>query len=631
MKKVFFNIIGYSIFVIIAAFVMGFFAKTDITVCSIDYFSYRLNNGLIFVLKVLPSAIVSSFLIALAIDFKRVEYFGGGRFSSTLIKEFKNIFIVAIVFTFLITMITEVFYPFSENRKNQFEKKPSMIQAYLNASQKNLLESLKNPELANLSIFYSKKILELDSKNKEAKDLLKRSEELLAKNSKTKISIKQNKSKLKEKLKQENINFVDLSKTKVPDNLSNFSKIEESTVLELIEKAEELFSEEDYLASHYYAQFAVKMADQKDVNLQRAKEISNRAWNVLSKVQEEKLTEENLFFREKFKGYKNLTSGDFLSAYYVFQRLNNHSYEYSNDPDVKRFLEESRKKLETEYFFIDETKDKNSFESANDVYFSIKKTDGSYDIYLIKGITDVENTGEYVRYLRDFYIFSFSETGSFEKSMYVPYAKMLAVQTDVFDDQAFVKYGIDKKWKTVPFVMLCSVDRDTEGVKISPTYRYEKAGKEDKENKIFIPLPYDDFTMLSKVSDVNNHVNYWGMNKLSKDPSYYGYSNEVVKQKTMISIFYPFMILIIFILAASIGWNYRMTDNGLFKFSWIFIYPAIHFVVYGVIVFAEFFIKLLNFILIGIAGTNFAVYVGILFYLICLILVSILFLSRKGD
>ena len=99
----------------------------------------------------------------------------------------------------------------------------------------------------------------------------------------------------------------------------------------------------------------------------------------------------------------------------------------------------------------------------------------------------------------------------------------------------------------------------------------------------------------------------------------------------MLSIFYPFVILIILLLASSIAWNYRMMEIGLFKFVWIFIYPLINFIIFDVEIFAEFFIKLMNFIFIGIAGINFALYFGILFYIVCLIFVSLLFLSRKGD
>lgn len=627
MKKVFANVLCYSILVILVFFCVGFFYNNGIKVCPSDVLKYKFNNGILLVLKVLPSAIITSFLIALSINFRSVQTNIKGRFSSVIFAQFRTVFICSLIFTFAITMIVEVFTPAIKSRKSNLEEKPVLIQSYLNLAEKNLIESLNNLELANLAYFYSKKVIEIEPQNNKAKELMNRAEMMLSKNT----FANNNDILLEKETSKDGKKVFSNKQKKLDSNSSQTNQIENLTVYELVLKAEEKLENKEYLSAHYYAQYAVKMASERDINLERAKQCSNIAWNILSKVQAEELTEENRFFREKFRGYTKLNNGDFLAAYYIFQRLNNKSYEYENDPDVKYFLSESLKKVEGKYFFTDEINGKNSFEDCKDLYFSLKKQDGSYDIYSIKGITDIEDTGNYVRYLRNLYIYSFDKEGTYLYSMYVPSAKMLAVETNVIGDSKKQELGIDPKWKTVPYLLLCAVDRNEEGRKSVPSYKFGTVKNVIAQNQMFIPMLYDDFTALSNVNRSNDNINMLMMNKLKLKPADYGYSNEVVMQGTMLSIFYPFVILIILLLASSIAWNYRMMEIGLFKFVWIFIYPLINFIIFDVEIFAEFFIKLMNFIFIGIAGINFALYFGILFYIVCLIFVSLLFLSRKGD
>ena len=179
--------------------------------------------------------------------------------------------------------------------------------------------------------------------------------------------------------------------------------------------------------------------------------------------------------------------------------------------------------------------------------------------------------------------------------------------------------------------MLCSVDRDSEGTKVSPVYLSKNAESIEGENHILLSMPFNDFSVLSKCSGDNPKMSFFNMTKMKLLPSAYGYSQEIIMQTILTSIFYPFMIFIMLIFSACIGWNYRLQGNGLFKFVWIFIFPFVNLILYGVVDFAVFFIKLMNFILIGFAGVNFSIYAGFAFYSICLVFVCILFLSRKGD
>ena len=99
MKKVFANVLCYSILVILVFFCVGFFYNNGIKVCPSDVLKYKFNNGLLLVLKVLPSAIITSFLIALSINFRSVQTNIKGRFSSVIFAQFRTVFICSLIFS----------------------------------------------------------------------------------------------------------------------------------------------------------------------------------------------------------------------------------------------------------------------------------------------------------------------------------------------------------------------------------------------------------------------------------------------------------------------------------------------------------------------------------------------------
>ncbi|MBQ0002440.1 MAG: hypothetical protein KBT21_02770 [Treponema sp.] len=620
MKKIAVNILIYTFISGLICFLIGMFAFQIPAVNANDVMAYRATNGLLWVLEILPSAVITGFIIGCSVYFGTLEI-PHSRFSGMLISNFKPIIILCIAVTFCLSLSHDVLTPALNQKKKALEEKPVLISHYMTLAQQYQMKVLEKQEYAALAVYYSKKVIELDPSNEKAKELLKRAELAAA--------VKVTSQKDVKKVPSSNKNAAG----PVTDQIDTVEihKIKGSTTLELITESERLFKEEDYLGSHYYAQMAVKFAGENDVNLVKAKEYANRAWNIISEAQEEKLTEENMFFRTKIDGYKKLNAGDYLSAYYIFQTLANEKLAYERDPDVKRYLNLSREQLTDDYFFNDETTDKDAFESAENVYFSLRHNDGSYDIFYIKGITDINETGHFVRYLRGLCIFSFDSFGDFKQSMTVNYAKMLAVDVASLSSQKKLDSAIDDKWNTIPYVMLCSVDRNVKGNNLGPSYADKDGNPFEGPNQILLPMPYGDFDVLSQCSNGQHTMNFWTMSKMKIDASTYGFSKEIILQTVLTSVFYPFMIFIILLFCASIGWNYRLLTENLFKFVWIFVIPLFHFILYGVVGFFEFLLKLMNFIFIGIAGTSFALYLGIAFYTCWIIIMSFLFLSRKGD
>lgn len=624
MKKILTSLISYFVFAFIVCLVIGMFAYPLPVLNDGDVLGYRWNNGLLVAMQVLPSVVITGLLLGGSIYFGKVQASPSKRFSPAIVGAFKVVILVTVVLTFVLTMVHEVVFPVLEQRKVNYKEKPALIAQYKNLSQEYLGKSVKNSEYAKLATFYAKKILELDSKNEVAKDLVKRAELAGAIiTAKRKGLDSDNQLKVTPESGLTNsIEYIDSAE---------INKIHKATVLDLVTEAEKLFDNGDYLGAHYYAQKAIKISDSKDINLSKAKDLANRSWIILSEAQAETLTEENEFFRRKVEGYTKLMAGDYISSYYIYQSLANTNINYERDADVKRYLNLARYELTQEYFFIDETTDKDTFETAENVYFSLRHNDGSYEVFFIKGITDINETGNMVRYLREVHMYFFDAYGDFVKSMVVPYAKMLAVDVENISAQQKNVLGIKDKWKTVPYLLLCSVDRDNEDVRITPVYTSDAGERLEGANQFLMAMPYDDFEIVSQCTNGIQKMNFWNMHKMKLSADAYGYSNEIIVQTALASVYYPFMIMIILLFTCIIAWNYRLRTDGLFKFSWVFILPLINLVFYVVVGFCEFSLKLMNYILMGLVGVRFALYLGLAYYILGIVIVSVMFLARKGD
>lgn len=624
MKKILTGLLSYTIIACLICLVIGMFAFPMPVLNPRDIFAYRWNNGLLFVMTILPSIVGTGLLLGGSIYFGKIPASPAKRFSPPIVDAFKIVIVLTVCLTFAITIVHEVFVPVAEQKKVAFEEKPGLINEYKTLAQEYLLKSIKKSEYSNLATFYAKKIIELDPKNEEAKDLIKRAElaGAIKSDSGKKDSRNEQLKVTPESGLSNSIELVDSTE---------INKIHNASVLDLVNESESLFYSGDYLGSHYYAQMAIRIADTKDVNLSKARELANRSWNILSDAQVEPLTEENKFFRRKVEGYTKLMAGDFLSSYYKYQTLANTKINYARDADVQRYLNIARYELTQEYFFIDETTDKDTFESAENVYFSLHHDDGTYEVFYIKGITDINETGNMVRYLREVHIYFFDQYGDFVKSMVVPYAKMLAIDVETVSEEQKTALGIKSEWKTIPYLLLCSVDRDKEDVRITPIYTSDNGEKVDGVNQLLLSMPYDDFGIISQCTNGIHKMNFWNMQKMKRTADAYGYSNEIIMQTALSSIYYAFMIMFLLLFACVVAWNYRLHGERLFKFAWVFILPFVNLILYGLIGFCEFSMKLLNYILMGIAGIKFALYLGLAYYIIAIVVMCVIFLARKGD
>lgn len=612
MKKVILSIAVYIFIAFLISFILGVCLLPVADVAASSVVPYKIQNGLKTIFNFCPSICLTAFLLGCSVGFDESNAGSHKRFSSSVVKLFQKVMIIAIILTFIITMCRLVFLPLSNFRQSRLETTPQLLEEYLELSQHHI--DTASPTLAAQ---YAKRALALDPQNETARKLSRKAE-LFTKEIEA------------EKARQRQQEIADLNEARKTNR--DYSVIESQlSVYELLQKSYDAYDKKDWFLSHYYATQALRLSDTKDPNYDMARFQATEAWNRLSISQEEGDTEGYAFFRTKMAGYSALLAGDYLKAYYIFHGLYSEDILKSRDPDVIRYLALSHDNLLNTYFFIDETYDLSRFESATNVYFSVQHKDSSYDIITIRGVTEVEGTGGLVRYLRNVRIVQFDKNGTFVKSIETPYAKMLAVETETISDYEKEILQIPEDCKIIPYLLLCSVDRDREDIRNIPVYSFKENYSEEELNQIFWTIPYEDFSLICQAQNGTENMNPFSLNKMAKKASLYGFSQEVFAENALNKIFYPALILITLIFIASIAWNYRLKQGTIFKFVWIFLLPLFNGLFHLLVLFADFVINLFDCIFIDTVGVNLAMYIGSAIYLIALLTVSIVFLARKGD
>ena len=301
-----------------------------------------------------------------------------------------------------------------------------------------------------------------------------------------------------------------------------------------------------------------------------------------------------------------------------------------SDPDVVFYLQIAENRINERSFFVDETFELKSFESANDVYFAYEYADGSRDVIYFKGMTTVASTGNSIQYLRALTIVSVTRAGDVFRTMTVPYAKVLPVSVKTLTPTTKALMGIDDSIDCVPYIMLKSVGRDSPDIHNEPLYTYENGETATTPEYLLLSIPYDDFLLLEKSASTPESMPLTSLFKLVHMAAKYGYCTEVYGQAFMNRIFYPLWILVIFILLAGFGWNNRINPTQYFKFSWAFAF--IPFILVSMLFnrMMLFLFRLINYVLLGGLGISGGMVTALILYIVMLIAASIMFVSRHS-
>lgn len=557
--------------------------------------SYKFLNGLFCFIHCIPSIIATGFIIGWSSQFGLCYDKFKNRFSSEIFNCFKKVFLSSILCVFIVTFCVQVIEPTIQSKLKWHKERIELFKEY-----KKVSSYLFEQKEYKLSFDYAKLALHLNPYDKESNNLLRKAEIEANKDSSIYVSKKEK-------------SIVKLDKIKL---------IEPYTTYQLLLKAKDCLDNKDYFAAHYFSQVAINASSSKDINVASLKDISNIAWNYISNAQESELTEEQKIYLKKLEGYKSLLSGDNLKAYYIYKTLSLKSRELSIDPDVVRYLKIAEENLVNDYFYIDETFNLKEFEVSNDVYFKLKNYDNTTSVFFIKGITPVKSNDGFIQYLRGVYIYTLDQNGKYKDGKYVSYAKMKVVEAKNIE-------GFENKnIKQVPFLMFNSVDRNKDGI-INKMITKGGYNPSKEVNYLILPIDYKDFKNIINISNDFNFMNIGSLFSFAKSADEYGFSKDIIYKAIFDKLFYPFFILVLFILLGYIAWNGRLDENALFKFKWILVFPcffaSIH-VMYNLLLTV---FRLFNFTLVGYLGNTNGLILGVVVYIVLLIIVSVSFLSRK--
>ena len=655
MKKTL-AIIGSYMIIVFAVFAgISFFYNKVPLLLSDAVVSYKFFRALYYYLFNFPAIIISGFIVGCSIQWKKGSGDSLIKFSHAMLMRYRNVIFMALGIVFIITMNQEVFLPAIRDRQSRAKDAPSSLERDIKLSEYYLLND--NPSLAFQYAFYAK---EISPKNAEVQEIFKKAKDALdIKNSLDTYPIDK-----KETHSDESINRIE---TPVQDQDAGYS------VLELLNKANAEVENNNWVNAHYWASLAVKACSGTDVNRDTALNMANYAWNKISNPIEDNYESRQKLYKTKVEGYTSLYNGDNLKAYYILNTLASELTEKDND--VERYLAIAKERVLTQYFFIDEASKFDNVSVQSDIHFSLKDKDGSLKVFYIKSVMEDLSSGGAIKYIEGMEIVNFDDKGNFLYTVKVPFAKAVSVSTSVFDDNTRYAMGIDKKWKSIPLIMMTGVDRETESIVSVPTYEYEVSeipydvldshnlgitynyrieddgtfsdvsssdaifenirsddGKvtHDEYGILMLSMNFDDIGVLNQATKTPDDMDIVSLVDFMSKADNYGYSSKVYMQDFVYRVTYPLYMLILIVFAASSAWNYRLRDEKqLFHLSWTLVLPFLNLfvaVVYDMMIYVS---KILCYVLVGSLG-SLAIAAAFLVYLVIFIMMSCHFMSRTS-
>ncbi len=609
MKKI---IAILSVFIgigLIVSIIYGFMSEVPATVPQTSAFVYKLMNGIQNFGRYIPGVAITGFTVSCSVHFGRNSEGSTERFSKAMLERFKTVMIVSIIMAFFLTFCSEVLVLLTGNKKSSIINRPKIVTEYINVGNR-----LFDNGYYERAMNYAEAALKLSPNEKHALNLRDRADVEINRARTSNIRFK-----LYESVEEAE---------KVDHVVIDAAQINE--VYQLYLKANEAFTKKEWFNAHYYSELGIKLATPKDPNLEELKKISTAAWNNLTEYHDLAKTQGQLTFEKKYQGYLALVQKDDLKAYYIFRELYQSSREMQSDPDVVFYLQIAENRINERCFFIDETFELKSFESANDVYFAYEYADGSRDVIYFKGMTTVASTGNSIQYLRALTIVSVARNGEVFRTMTVPYAKVLPVSVKTLTPTTKALMGIDDSIDCVPYIMLKSVGRDSPELHNEPLYTYQNGETANTPEYLLLSIPYDDFLLLEKSTSTPESMPLASLFKLVHMAAKYGFCTEVYGQALVNRIFYPLWILIMFILLAGFGWNNRINPTQFFKFSWALAF--IPFILISMLYnkMMMFLFRLVNYVLLGGFGLSGGMVAALVLYIILFICSAIIFVSRHS-
>lgn len=296
---------------------------------------------------------------------------------------------------------------------------------------------------------------------------------------------------------------------------------------DLIEKAREYYTGEDYFSAHYYAALALEIARERNLVI-AARKIERDALKELSSILPTGADKEALkLFLKKKEGFLAFTEKRLFDAYYIFKELEEN---YPRDPDVLMYLEKSKEKLKEESFFIEDAEKAVALPGKGGILFKNGSAEGRVEIIAIERM--VELGGDV--FFKDVEVISFDSSGEINYHLHAPYGKLVNNHLN-----------------------MNAMDRFQAGKSSPPDYW--QGGESDLLPLHSIKLN-PDRELLSRLSMDSQDLKGWDLMSLwqaREKIETFGLVTEKLDIALLLTLLKPFLFLILSLISVSLGWSLR--------------------------------------------------------------------------
>ncbi len=530
----------YSMLCLIGITIYTFVLENVPVLLESDVVMYQIYDSLSFFFALLPSIILSVFFVVVATYIDKESVLRLENKSKSRVSIYSKLVLHIGVIVCLLFCIAEIVEPILFTAKKDLENRYIDYNWYINKSTDSYVAGDINTARHYIDVASF-----LDPTKVEVQELKELYEISAVKSPETLEYFPE--------LSKENLN-------ETPKNMS---------VLSLLLQARDAYTNKNYLDAHYYASIGLELGTLDNPNGEELQQIARKSWEQIATWSGFETDGSMDIFSLKRKGYSALMSGDALTAYYIFLDLWNENH---YDPDILRYYELSKQALLNQYFFIDETKNLAHFEKSKDVEFSVERKDGIRYNISIGGITNVNDTGTFLKYLRDYSCIIYDKLGNILSSFSVPYAKLIGEPLFSFNDEVINSLGFDES-TIVPRLILTSVDRSTQGIISVPDIELGELSMLD-ETVTVLPMELDSFDLILDASVGPKYINLGSLYKFMANADDYGFSSQIYNGYFLKRISTPLLWFTIFILIVLIAWNYRLKADTVFRAYWLFIIPT---------------------------------------------------------
>ena len=320
-----------------------------------------------------------------------------------------------------------------------------------------------------------------------------------------------------------------------------------------IDMSRAAFEKERYFDSHWLANFAGRLAVRGSPDAAIAARLASDAWNMISSQAPTNM-ESRLYelYHLKLSGYRAMESGEYVQAYYLFQRLLSYT---PSDPDARNYFIACEQGAKETAFFIDEM-EFHTGDILTDAVFSIPDKDGRAVLRFSSLITTADTA-----YGMGFEYMNFDSYMTPISIVTANYAKLIPITLDNNKPQILVlTHALDRYYE-------------------DNNYQSEWILGNPPVGGIILDISFEDLMIISSVRRGLNNLHLNDLFSAAKKLGDAGFvpqifEAEIINRLGSAMFFLPVAIFIIII-----SWRYRVKTKP--RYIFILLLPVLPIVLNG--------------------------------------------------